>query len=65
MLSITVKERTEDHLSHDAINASVNMWEVIQGDVLVGVYHSEEEALKYKALLESGALEALQLRAKR
>jgi hypothetical protein len=57
---ITVKERDEDHLSHDAQNASVRMWDVLQGDVLVGVYHSEEDALKYKALLESGRLDSLQ-----
>jgi hypothetical protein len=56
---ITVKERTEDHMSHDALNASVQMWEVLQGEMLVGVYHSEEDALKYKALLESGQLDTL------
>lgn len=65
MSIITVRERTEDHLSHDAINASVSMWDVLQGDVLVGVYHREEDALKYKALLESGALEGLQPPVKR
>jgi len=58
-MEITVKERTEDHMSHDAINASVTMWEVLQGDVLVGVYHREADALAYKELLESGALEIL------
>ncbi|MDB5980621.1 MAG: hypothetical protein JWQ69_1636 [Pseudomonas sp.] len=57
---ITVKERDDDHMSHDAQNASLRMWDVYQGDVLVGVYHSEEEALKYKALLESGRLDSLQ-----
>jgi len=35
------------------------MWDVYQGDVLVGVYHSEADALKYKALLESGRLDSL------
>jgi hypothetical protein len=57
---ITVKERDDDHMSHDAQNASLRMWDVFQGDVLVGVYHSEEEALKYKELLESGRLDSLQ-----
>ena len=56
---ITVKERDEDHMSHDANNAGVRMWDVYQGDVLVGVYHSEADALKYKALLESGRLDSL------
>lgn len=56
---ITVKERTEDHMSHDALNASVQMWDVLQGEMLVGVYHREEDALKYKALLESGQLDTL------
>jgi hypothetical protein len=37
----------------------INMWDVYQGDVLVGVYHSESEAQNYKALLESGRLEQL------
>ncbi|MDB6145175.1 MAG: hypothetical protein JWP80_4219 [Pseudomonas sp.] len=59
MMTVTVKERTEDHMSHDALNASVQMWDVLQGEILVGVYHSEEEALKYKALLESGQLDQL------
>lgn len=62
---ITVKERTEDHMSHDAINASVTMWEVLQGDVLVGIYHSELEASKYKAMLESGVLDHLKVAAKK
>lgn len=58
---ITVKERTEDHMSHDALNASVQMWDVLQGDVLVGVYHREGDALKYKELLESGQLDTLKV----
>lgn len=58
-MEITVIERTEDHMSHDAINAGVTMWEVLQGGVLVGVYHRESDALAYKQLLESGALESL------
>ncbi len=58
-MEIIVKERTEDHMSHDAINASVTMWDVLQGGVLVGVYHRESDALAYKQLLESGTLEAL------
>ena len=58
-MHITIKERTQDHMSHDAINASVTMWEVLQGEVLVGIYHRESDALAYKQLLESGALESL------
>ncbi|MFW0754869.1 hypothetical protein ACN1C3_08945 [Pseudomonas sp. H11T01] len=56
---ITVKERDEHQMSHEASSAGVRMWDVYQGDVLVGVYHSEEDALKYKALLESGLLDSL------
>lgn len=56
-MQIIVRERTEDHMSHDAINAGVTFWEVLQGEVLVGIYHRESEALAYKQLLESGALE--------
>jgi|GEM_PF-775322 len=55
-MEVIVKERTEDHMSHDAISAGVTMWEVLQGDVLVGVYHRESDAVAYKNLLESGAL---------
>ena len=56
---ITVKERDEHHMSHDSSREGVRMWDVYQGDVLVGVYHSEADALKYKALLESGRLDSL------
>ncbi|MGV8917274.1 MAG: hypothetical protein ACOH2R_05670 [Pseudomonas sp.] len=56
---ITVKERTEDHLSHDAHSASIRMWDVLQGDVLVGIYHSEKEAMDYKELLERGEADGL------
>ncbi|WP_460044457.1 hypothetical protein [Pseudomonas sp. S2_H01] len=58
-MEVIVKERTEDHMSHDAISAGVTMWEVVQGDVLVGVYHRESDAIAYKNLLESGALTQL------
>jgi cytochrome b len=58
-MEVIVKERTEDHMSHDAISAGVTMWEVLQGDVLVGVYHRESDAIAYKSLLESGALSHL------
>jgi hypothetical protein len=57
---ITVQERDDEHLSHDAQNSSIRMWNVFQGNELVGVFHSEEDALKYKALLESGRLDQLQ-----
>jgi len=62
---ITVKERDEDHMSHESSSAGVRMWDVYQGDVLVGVYHSEAEALKYKELLESGRLDSLKAPPKR
>ncbi|SEJ94649.1 hypothetical protein SAMN03159495_5419 [Pseudomonas sp. NFR16] len=58
-MEVIVKERTEDHMSHDAISAGVTMWEVLQGDLLVGVYHRESDAIAYKNLLESGALSHL------
>jgi len=58
-MELVVRERTEDHMSHDAISAGVTMWEVLQGDVLVGIYHREFDAIAYKKLLESGALSHL------
>ena len=58
-MEITVIESTEDHISHGAINTSVTMFDVLQGSVLIGVYHRECDALKYKQLLESDALEIL------
>lgn len=56
---ITVRERDEKHMSHDSHHSGVRMWDVLQGEVLVGTYHNETEALKYKELLESGRLEKL------
>lgn len=41
---ITIKERDEHHMSHESSSAGIRMWDVFQGDVLVGVYHSEAEA---------------------
>jgi hypothetical protein len=56
---ITIRERDELHKSHDANDAMISMWDVYQGDVLVGVYHNESDALRYKELLESGRLDEL------
>jgi hypothetical protein len=58
-MPITIRERDEQHKSHDANDAMIRMWDVYQGEVLVGVYHNEDDAHKYKELLESGRLDAL------
>lgn len=61
-MMITIKQRDTGHMSHEAIEIGIELWDVFQGDALVGVYRSEADALQYKALLESGMLEKLQPR---
>lgn len=56
IMKITIIERESERMSRDSSNSVIQMWEVYQGDMLVGVYHKECEAIQYKVLLESGAL---------
>ncbi|WP_028079385.1 hypothetical protein [Solimonas soli] len=60
-MTISIKSRDAQHMSHEAIEMGIELWDVYQGEALVGVFRSEADALGYKALLESGALERLQV----
>jgi hypothetical protein len=51
-MSVIVSERDEQHLSHEAIAMGRRIWDVVQNGELVGIFHSEAEALSYRAQLE-------------
>ncbi|NKF24490.1 hypothetical protein [Solimonas marina] len=59
-MTITIKQRDNEHMSHEAVAGGIELWDVYQGEALVGVYRSEIDALQYKELLESGTLDRLQ-----
>lgn len=56
---ITIKLREQTKMPHDSADHIVDMWDVYQGDILVGIYHKESDAVKYKELLERGDLDEL------
>jgi len=58
-MTITIKLREESGMSHETAGSVVEMWDVYQGETIVGVYHDKNDAIKYKELLESGRLEEL------
>lgn len=58
-MKITIKLREESGMSHETAGSVVEMWDVYQGETIVGVYHDKNDAIKYKELLESGRLEEL------
>jgi len=62
-MPITIQPRDNDHTPHEALMSGVELWDVYQGTALIGVYSSEGDALAYKDLLESGALDRLQAHA--
>ncbi|ROM85956.1 MULTISPECIES: hypothetical protein [Pseudomonas] len=51
-MTVKVNERDDAHMSHEAIAAGIRIWDVHQQDLLVGMFHSETEANRYKAELE-------------
>ncbi|MCI0995142.1 hypothetical protein HNO91_17070 [Pseudomonas corrugata] len=51
-MTVKVNERDDAHMSHEAIAAGIQIWDVRQQDLLVGMFHSETEAYRYKAELE-------------
>ncbi|QJI28945.1 hypothetical protein HKK55_09540 [Pseudomonas sp. ADAK18] len=58
-MNITIKLREGNGMSHETAGSVVEMWDVYQGEAIVGVYHNKNDAMKYKELLESGRLEEL------
>ena len=52
-MKLSIKEREEQKLSPNSSMETPKVWEVYQGDLLIGIYLSENEAQAYKALIES------------
>jgi hypothetical protein len=51
-MTVKVTERDDAHMSHEGVAAGVRIWDVYQQDLLVGMFHDENDAQKYKAELE-------------
>ncbi|WP_434656336.1 hypothetical protein J3P96_07505 [Pseudomonas sp. R3-56] len=51
-MTVKVTERDDAHMSHEGIAAGIQIWDVHQQDLLVGMFHSETDAHNYKAELE-------------
>ncbi|MFS2158368.1 hypothetical protein ACCD10_13525 [Pseudomonas sp. Pseusp122] len=52
-MTVKVTERDAAHLSHEAIANGIQIWDVHQQDMLVGMFHDESEAQRYKMELEA------------
>ena len=57
-MTVKVTERDDSHMSRQLVAHGVHLWDVHQQDVLVGMFHRESDAQRYKAELEQ--LEAQQ-----
>lgn len=53
-MTVIVTERDDSHKSHESVASGVQMWDVHQQGLLVGVFHNESDALRYKEELELG-----------
>jgi len=51
-MTVKVTERDDAHMSHEGVAAGVRIWDVYQQDLLVGMFHDENDAQKYKTELE-------------
>lgn len=51
-MTVKVTERDDAHMSHEGVAAGIRIWDVYQQDLLVGMFHDENDAQKYKAELE-------------
>ncbi|MFD2641300.1 hypothetical protein [Pseudomonas japonica] len=51
-MTVKVTERDESKLSHEGVAAGVRIWDVHQQDQLVGMFHDEQEAQRYRMELE-------------
>lgn len=51
-MTVKVTERDDAHMSHEGVAAGIRIWDVYQQDLLVGMFHDESDAQKYKAELE-------------
>ena len=57
-MKIIIKQHDKERMRREFKGAGVDLWEVYQGEVLVGVYQSEDEAIKYKESLEERTKES-------
>jgi len=51
-MTVKVTERDESKLSHEGVAAGVRIWDVHQQGQLVGMFHTEQEAHRYRMELE-------------
>ncbi|MBC3951798.1 MULTISPECIES: hypothetical protein [Pseudomonas] len=52
-MTVTVTERDDAHISHESIADGIQIWDVYQQDQLVGMFHIESDAQRYKMELEA------------
>lgn len=52
-MTVTVTERDDAHISHESIADGIQIWDVYQQDQLVGMFHVESDAQRYKMELEA------------
>lgn len=52
-MTVKVTERDEAHMSHEGVAAGIQIWDVYQQDLLVGMFHNEDDAQSYKNELET------------
>ena len=52
-MTVKVTERDDAHLSHEAVGHGIHIWDVYQQDQLVGMFHDETDAQRYKEELEA------------
>ncbi|AMA46886.1 hypothetical protein ACI2KE_19510 [Pseudomonas monteilii] len=51
-MTVQVTERDESKLSHEGLAAGVRIWDVHQQGLLVGMFHTEQDANAYRQELE-------------
>jgi len=53
-MTVTVTERDDQHKSRESLALGTRAWDVYQQGELVGIFHTESEALDYRDELEQG-----------
>ncbi|MNF66368.1 MULTISPECIES: hypothetical protein [unclassified Pseudomonas] len=52
-MTVKVTERDDSQMSHEGLAAGIRIWDVHQQDMLVGMFHSENDAHSYRIELET------------
>ncbi|MNW19105.1 hypothetical protein D3C71_2189470 [compost metagenome] len=52
-MTVKVTERDDSRMSHEGLAAGIRIWDVHQQDMLVGMFHSENDAHSYRIELET------------